>query len=44
VDGGFTLATGGDVKNGTKLNSDLSLPADAKRLRPEDLPAEALKP
>jgi len=36
-------ATGGDVKNGTKLNSELALPADAKRSRPEDLPADALR-
>ncbi len=44
AEGGFTLATGGDIKNGTKLNSDLATPADAKRTRPEDLPADALKP
>jgi hypothetical protein len=38
VEDGFTLATGGDTKMTTKLNSSLALP-DAKRSPPDDLPA-----
>jgi hypothetical protein len=37
VDGAFSLATGGDTKNTTKLNSELALP-EAKRSPPDDLP------
>lgn len=39
----FTLATGGETKNTTKLNSEITLP-EAKRSPPRDLPKEALKP
>ena len=37
AEGGFVLATGGETKNGTKLNSVLTLP-DARRWPPDDLP------
>jgi hypothetical protein len=39
----FTLATGGETRNTTKLNSDLALP-EAKRSPPQDLPRDALSP
>jgi hypothetical protein len=42
-EGGFILSTGGETKNTAKLGSELILP-DGVRTRPEDLPAEVLKP
>jgi len=43
ADGAFMLATGGDVKNTTKLNGELMLP-EARRAPPVDLPADLPKP
>lgn len=44
VENGFRLSTGGDVTNQTKLDSELKRPGDPGPARPDDLPAEALKP